>query len=154
MGPAGLSPEASPGLSSARRAPGPLFRSFLWVGPWRRKKHLCHCHRPSKQPLKDFLFIFNYAFFNISRGKVEEFPSIKKRKKEKENQQQGDKYVFNLPTEAGVQPRGISSAFVEGKDLKFGSTSPPFFPSPGETAGLFLSKGGVLAPGSPGHSRC
>lgn len=66
-------------------------------------------------------------FFSIPHGKVE-FPSIQKReRKKKENQQQGDKYVFNLQMETGVQSRGISSAFIEEKELKFRGTSVPFF---------------------------
>ena len=73
--------------------PAPLFCSFLWVGPARRKKHLCHRHGPSKQPLKDFLFfIFNYAFLQHSLWQSRRIPiHTKKKEKEREKRKRNER---------------------------------------------------------------
>lgn len=83
-GPGWPRPGGSPELSIPLTGPIPLFCSFLWVGPARRKKHLCHRHGPSKQPLKDFLFfIFNYAFLQHSLWQSRKIPIHSKKKKGK-----------------------------------------------------------------------
>lgn len=100
----------------AVQSPGAIVLLLLWAGLARRKDRLCRCHHPSKQPLQDFLFPFLIMrFFGIPHGKVDEFPSIQKKKKTKKptTQQPRDKYVFNFQGELGSP--GASQAGLEGK---------------------------------------
>ena len=90
--------------------------------------------------LEDFLFSFLIMhFLGIPHGEVEAFPSIKKKKKAWHQQ---DKYVFNLPTETGVRPQGVSLTFTEKKDVAFAEAPLTGPSSPREGMDLFLGAGG------------
>lgn len=74
-------------------------------------------------------------------------------KKKKKAWHQQDKYVFNLPTETGVRPQGVSLTFAEKKDVEFAEAPVTGPSSPGEGVDLPRPHGLLVTRGAGGSPR-